>query len=460
MQRSSLSFVLLLCASALIAACGPTAPTPLLVESPRPPERAPTQARAMIQSTPTSAPTAYPTLAGGCIPPVGWKPYSIQSGDTLYALAQQSKTTTEEILSANCLASTPIQPGQIIYLPLTQCTPTSPEGWGAYVVRGGDTLYSLATTRGTTVDEVKRVNCLISDSLRVGQNLYLPPLQQLPGGSIGCTTSDCSGGGVGEVVIAPAPVATPPLCSPFVCKPQSGVGAMVVLPGAPNDPVNRKPCTPQQGGPWIDAVGHKSEIDPARPRVLELGERSYFFACEFPARVTTAVITMSNGTSQLLTLADSVLHPALDSGGNPFVAWAAKPTQPLGTYELSFVGGPDVEPFTFEVRAPTREHILAVPVADSPGRGFEMYYVNFKLNDIAQIDFYEEDQPSAEITHTLSFRRSALVQIDQTFPQPELSNSPGKGWKMETFQTEANYPHAIYGAAFDNRRVSTLFWLR
>jgi LysM repeat protein len=414
----------------------------------------------MVQPTPTTAPAVFPTLPGGCTPPAGWRPYSVQSGDTMYALAQQSGTTPEEIMRANCLASALMQSGQVIYLPLTTCTPTLPEGWITYVVRGGDTLFSLAATRGTTVDEVKRVNCLVSDALRVGQNLYLPLLQQLPSGSPGCTTPDCIGRGVGEVVIVPVPGTTPlALCSPFVCKTQSGVDDMVVLAGAPNDPVNRKPCTPQQGGPWIDAVGHKSEIDPARPRVLELGERSYFFACEFPAGITTAVITMSNGTTQLITLADSVLHPDLDSDSNPFVAWAAKPTHPIGSYELSIVGVPDFPPFAFQVVKPTREHILAVPVAGSPGSNFEMYYVNFPIDSVAQIDLYEEDKP-AVLTHTLSFRRNDLIRIDQPFTQPELSSLSNLGWALGTFQTAANYPLAAYGAAYDNRRIFTLFWLR
>ena len=195
MRRFS-ALAVVLSVSMLVAACGPTAPTPPAVESPHPIESAPTREQALAQPTSTSAPTAYPTLAGGCIPPAGWRPYSIQSGDTLYTLAQQSKTTPEEIMRANCLASTLIQPSQIIYLPLTQCTPAPLEGWVSYMVRGGDTLFSLAVTRDTTVDEVKRANCLISDVLRVGQSLYLPPLKQLPSAPMGCTTPDCASGGV------------------------------------------------------------------------------------------------------------------------------------------------------------------------------------------------------------------------------------------------------------------------
>ncbi len=468
-KRFHLLFAVALSASMLIAACGPAAPTP---EQPtRPAESVPTRVQALAQATPTSAPTAYPTLPSGCTPPANWTPYSVQSGDTLYALAQQSKTTPEEIMRANCLASALINPGQIIYLPLGPCTPAPLEGWGNYVVRGGDTLYSLAITHDTTMDEVKHANCLVSDALRAGQNLFLPPLRQLPATPIGCTTPGCTSGGAGELVVVPAPATTPPAtmppspCDPFVCKPQSGIGDLPVPAGAPDDPANRKPCGHTEAKPWIDPIGRKSETDPTRPRVLELGERAYFFACEFPAGITTAIITMSNGLPQTVTLESSVLDPDLnklvgDGPPLPLVAWAALPTHPLGRYALSIVGVPNVEPFEFDVRAPTREHILAVPVADSPGRVFQMYYVNFNLNDVAQIEFYEEDQSSTELSHTLSFRRIDLVRIDQLFPQPQLSSRTDKGWTMVPFSTEADYPRAAYGAAYDKQRIFTLFWLR
>ncbi len=43
-----------------------------------------------------------------------------------------------------------------------------------YVVIGGDSLYSIARKYNTTVDEIKRLNNLTSNSLSIGQTLKIP----------------------------------------------------------------------------------------------------------------------------------------------------------------------------------------------------------------------------------------------------------------------------------------------
>lgn len=45
---------------------------------------------------------------------------------------------------------------------------------GAYTVRPGDTLYSIARTHGTTVAELMRLNALTGTTIEVGQTLRLP----------------------------------------------------------------------------------------------------------------------------------------------------------------------------------------------------------------------------------------------------------------------------------------------
>lgn len=58
-------------------------------------------------------------------------------------------------------------------------TPTAiacslPEGWVVYTVKLWDTLYWLSLSVSTTVDELIEVNCLTSQTLIVGQQLFLP----------------------------------------------------------------------------------------------------------------------------------------------------------------------------------------------------------------------------------------------------------------------------------------------
>ena len=46
-----------------------------------------------------------------------------------------------------------------------------------YVVKNGDTLYSIGRRYNISVDELKRINNLTNNQLSVGQQLYLVPLQ-------------------------------------------------------------------------------------------------------------------------------------------------------------------------------------------------------------------------------------------------------------------------------------------
>ncbi len=147
--------------------------------------------------TPVQAPTSVPTERQSlpptpipvCLPPAGWVAYSVQQGDTLGRLAASRGTTTRALMQANCLSTTTIYPGQTLNVPPTvyaTATRTSPPAcgppldWVVYYVRRGDTLYSLARNTGTTVDAVKFANCLSSNTLYVGQALYLPALPPPP----------------------------------------------------------------------------------------------------------------------------------------------------------------------------------------------------------------------------------------------------------------------------------------
>ncbi|MGC9333717.1 MAG: LCP family protein [Anaerolineae bacterium] len=59
-------------------------------------------------------------------------------------------------------------------VPVTPPPCVPPQDWVTYVVGEGDTLYSLARDHGTDVEVLQRVNCLASDVILVGQELYVP----------------------------------------------------------------------------------------------------------------------------------------------------------------------------------------------------------------------------------------------------------------------------------------------
>ncbi len=56
----------------------------------------------------------------------------------------------------------------------TPCGP--PSGWMVYVVQVNDTLFSLASETGTSVEQVKLANCLEGDTLVAGESIFLPSL--------------------------------------------------------------------------------------------------------------------------------------------------------------------------------------------------------------------------------------------------------------------------------------------
>lgn len=111
--------------------------------------------------------------------PAGWVGYVVRPGDTLFALALNAGATVNEVRQANCLdENLPLYSGITLYLPTTPpvripCGP--PAWWTRYTVQPGDTMFSLATSRGTTVFAVMNANCLSSSYLIAGKQIYLPP---------------------------------------------------------------------------------------------------------------------------------------------------------------------------------------------------------------------------------------------------------------------------------------------
>ena len=61
-----------------------------------------------------------------------------------------------------------------LYSPLAICDEEPDQEYFLYTVVAGDTLWSIARRFGTTVEEIKRLNSLTSDLLRVGEILKIP----------------------------------------------------------------------------------------------------------------------------------------------------------------------------------------------------------------------------------------------------------------------------------------------
>lgn len=107
------------------------------------------------------------------IPPEGYisTSYTVQKGDTLYSIAKKLNTTVDELKNLNNLKSNNLSIGQVLKIP-SQFVSFDDED--IYVVKSGDSLYKIAQNYNTTVDELKKLNNLTSDTLSIGQLIKIP----------------------------------------------------------------------------------------------------------------------------------------------------------------------------------------------------------------------------------------------------------------------------------------------
>lgn len=97
--------------------------------------------------------------------------YVVQKGDSLYSIANKLGTTVSELKKENNLTSNTLQIGEVLRVPTKEIYE---EEENIYIVKKGDTLYSIAMANNTTIDELKRINNLTSNILSIGQVLKLP----------------------------------------------------------------------------------------------------------------------------------------------------------------------------------------------------------------------------------------------------------------------------------------------
>ena len=90
----------------------------------------------------------------------------VKKGYTLYSLANKANTSVEQLKDWNSLTTDTIKVGQNLYLS------PSPESF-TITVKKGDTLYSLSKKYGTSVAALKELNELSTNTIYSGQKLRL-----------------------------------------------------------------------------------------------------------------------------------------------------------------------------------------------------------------------------------------------------------------------------------------------
>lgn len=109
--------------------------------------------------------------AGGkYVAPLGSNYYTVKSGDSLWSISRKFGVTVNELKKVNNLSSNLLSVGQNLIIPGKKNNTSSNE----YVVKKGDTLYGIANKYNVSVDNLKSYNNLSTDSLSIGQLIKIP----------------------------------------------------------------------------------------------------------------------------------------------------------------------------------------------------------------------------------------------------------------------------------------------
>ncbi len=400
----------------------------------RPISPTPTATASPQPATPTSVapqPEIAPQAVGCPPPPPGWVAHTVLSSDTIYDLANSTNSTIEQIQAVNCLADPSlIYDGQVIFVP-SGTLPLPP-----------DTAVPAPPDTAVPAPSDTAVPAPLDTAVPAPSKTAVPPRPNRTNTPRPAVTNTPTP----ALPDRPTPGPAPTPCGVFNCPPD-GLPDLELAVGGPDDP-SFIPCQGHRAQPWVDS--HP-------PYIMQLGLRRYFFACDFPTSPLSATVTLSDGSIQPVQLLGAAPNPDLPQGNaQAVIEWPALPIQPTGTYTLTVASSAESQvAFPFLITAPTQEFILPVPAAGPAGTIFQIYYVNFDFNSTPTFDFYGEDHPVAGGDHVLSHRRRWQISI--TTP---LVGSDGKGWAQAPLESTPADPPAGYAISYDNKRVLNLIWLR
>lgn len=327
------------------------------------------------------------------------------------------------------LTNQPATPTPVPPTPAT--TPTGdtcppPAGWLPYTVRSQDTLFSLSQLTGTAVDEIKSANCLLDDFLAIGQILYLPVLPPPP---------------AAVAALPAAPAAPTPCPSLLNCTFDPNVNLVRRIEG----PGAAYPCQFDLGGPYLDATNAGEAF---------IGERIYFFACDFSTPQTWSVrLEVADGREADLVRdpyltqdIQDLLAEAAGVGVDPpqlILAWDVTCDIPTGDFTLDITANNDPAnsaslPSIVRIRNQSAEatpepEILVSPPITTPGSLFEIHYCLFPPDQpITASLYYDSGQTDADGEPIYYFASDQQIAI----------NSQGYG--ISTIQSHPDDPIRNY----------------
>lgn len=113
--------------------------------------------------------------AGVSYYPVDDNYYVVQKGDSLWSISSKLGVSVSDIKKINNLSSNNLSIGQVLIIPSKKSDDEESNAEeNVYVVKKGDSLWLIAKNYNTSVDEIKRLNNLSSNTLSIGQKLKIP----------------------------------------------------------------------------------------------------------------------------------------------------------------------------------------------------------------------------------------------------------------------------------------------
>ena len=100
--------------------------------------------------------------------------YVVKRGDTLWGISNQYGVNVSDLASLNNVSADSLKVGQELIIPSK--SGNNPDNMFMYTVKRGDSLWNIAKTYGTSVEEIKRINYLTNNDLYIGQVLRIPEM--------------------------------------------------------------------------------------------------------------------------------------------------------------------------------------------------------------------------------------------------------------------------------------------
>lgn len=257
-----------------------------------------------------------------------------------------------------------------------KATPTAcqlPPDWVVYTILPGDTLWSLASSIGSSVDEIKRGNCKDDDRLVAYETIHLP--KRPPA----------------RPAAPQAPASTVDPCASIFSCASASLPSLALPVGGPNEGTFI-PCDDGKTGPRIDFGGLRSSPENLTVRI---SKETFFFTCGFdhPENLR-AWMTGPGDAGDLKIEGIEILPPGAvkDSvaASQKVVAWYPACDLAEGAYTLYVSDDHQTGTQRVDLKKNNYATIMVKPKVVRQGTDFDIFYCGYSAarDTAVQIDLF------------------------------------------------------------------------